>query len=180
MHINLNRSNDAITEIEALHLQQCAQCREDLNYLKQLHDSAKLMQEIVPKELNWQVIHQKTLAKKQVAMKPNNRSFISKQIIATAASTFFIAVGWLIWNNYQLQSQLEQVLFVNNQLEERLDKLGGTKFNVSNSFIKVLAIEKELSKATSIEIQMDLLRQREQLMRKIINMKESGEYEYSI
>lgn len=177
MHINLNRITQQLDEEESLHLEECQHCRDEYTLLVQLQMSAEEIQLLTPNQDNWQAIEKRISIK---ANKQSKRPIVSYSLMATAASVLFMAGGWLFWSNYQLQIQLEQVLLVNNHLEEKLNQLGGGKFGASTAFIQVLAIEDKLKVSTSVKEQTSLLKQREKHLRKIINTKESGEYEYSI
>ena len=107
MHINFRQTNDEYTEAELLHFQQCHQCQEDLKTLEQLRASVNTIALIIPEEFNWQAIQQRTTKKarkKAQAKSKRTRLFLFKQLTAIAASTFFIAVGWLVWNNYHFST----------------------------------------------------------------------------
>jgi hypothetical protein len=183
MHINIQQNQAEYTEKELLHLQQCYQCQEDIKSLEELKKSAELIQVIVPGELNWQAIKQRTSHKQKIVIKPKKhsaRSLIVQQIMGIAASTFFLAVGWLVWNNYQLQSQLEQVLMVNQSLELQLFENTSPTFHQASVLNKVRNIELKLSQSKNVEEKLSLLNKRKSLIQEIVNTQEESDDAISI
>jgi len=171
MHINFQRTKDKYTEAELLHLQQCSQCIEDVNLLEQLQLSAKEIQVIVPDEINWQAIKQRTINTEQVNVQSNSKSkrpYFFQQIMAIAASTFLIAVGWLAWSNYQLQNQLEQVLLVNQSLERQLIQDEIPTFRQAKLLNKVRLIEEDLIYVQSQKEKLRLLKERQKLVAQMV------------
>lgn len=172
MHINLNRCNEELTDKEVLHLQHCQDCREDLNILNQLSESAKSTPLIVPQELNWQVIQRKMPVNKPKHLTKRTRSFLFQKISAIAASTFFIAVGWLVWNNYQLQAQLEQSLVQNQKLELQLEYGISLTFQQVHLLSELEQIEMALTQSIDAEDKVKLLKLRYEKLVTIIDKKE--------
>jgi hypothetical protein len=171
MHVNFKQTHDKYSEAELLHLQQCYQCQQDAKSLEQLKKSATLIPIIVPEELNWQAIKQRTTAKKHVDIQPKSkvtRPYFFQQVIGIAASTFFIAVGWLVWNNHQLQSQLEQVLMVNQSLELQLAQDQIPTFRQAKLLNKVRLIEENLIYAQSQKEKLQLLKERQKLVAEMV------------
>ena len=183
MHINLQKNQADYTEKERLHLQQCYQCQEDIKSLEELNMSAKTIPLIIPEELNWQAIKRSLSSNEQIAEQPNirtTRSFLFQQIMGIAASTFFVAVGWLVWNNYQLQNQLEQVLMVNQSLELQLFENSSPTFHQASVLNKVRNIELQLSKSKKVEEKLILLNKRKSLIQEIVNTQKENDDAISI
>lgn len=177
MHINLRQADDGYSGTELIHLQQCELCQNDLKILELLQDSTKTLPLIVPEEMNWQVIQQRLIVKDTLKEKKQSKItklFFYKQIMAVAASTFFIAVGWLVWNNYQLQTQLEQTLVLNQQLEIQLQLEYGSSltFQQVHLLTELEQIDIALSKAVSVKGKVSLLNLRYEKLVKINQKKE--------
>jgi len=174
MHIDLQSSKDKYTEAELLHLQQCNECLEDANSLELLQKSVPKIPRMVPSELNWQAIKERTTHKikeaEPVKVKAT-RPYFMQQVMAIAASTFFIAVGWLVWNNHQLQSQLEQVLMVNQSLELQLAQDQIPTFRQAKLLNKVRAIEKNLIFVESQQEKLQLLKERQKLVKEMVRFQ---------
>jgi len=171
MHINFQRTKDKYTEAELLHLQQCSQCMEDINSLEQLQQSAREIQVIVPDEMNWQAIKQRTANTEQVnslSSLKKKRPFFFQQIMGIAASTFLVALGWLAWSNYQLQNQLEQVLIVNQSLERQLIQDEIPTFRQAKLLNKVRLIEEDLIYVQSQKEKLRLLKERQKLVAQMV------------
>jgi len=178
MHINFRHAHDEYSQTEIVHLQQCHQCQEDVKSIEQLTSAGQVMPTLIPDELNWQVIQQRTLKREQKPVTPatkKNRLFIYTKLMAIAASTFFIAVGWLVWSNYQLQSQLEQVLLVNQSLELQLFENSAPSFHQANVLNEVRNIELQLINEKSNKRKLALLTARKQLIQEIVNIQNGNE-----
>ena len=183
MHINLQQTYDKYSEAERLHVQECEQCQEDIKLLEQLKASANVMPVIIPEASNWQAIRRHTIDKKSVAIPrkiKRARPYFFQQFIGIAASTFFIAVGWLVWSNYQLQSQLEQVLMVNQSLELQLFDNATPTFHQAGVLNKVRNIELKLSQSTNAEEKLILLNKRKLLIQEIVNIQKENNDAISI
>jgi hypothetical protein len=183
MHINLRQHNDAYSAAELVHIQQCNQCQEDLSTFKKLQAAAKKMPEIVPEVLNWQAIKQRTINIEQTAIKAKpklNRTYLFQQFIRVAASTFFIAVGWLVWNNHQLQNQLEQMLVINSVLEEQVI----TQIEVSFQQVALIEtlrdIDSELLQAQTKIEKVAVLQKRQVILKNHINTLKGSSHVFSI
>jgi hypothetical protein len=177
MHINQNRLTQQLSKEETVHIEECEQCRDEYNLLLQLKSSAEEIPLLSPNDANWQAIEKRIAYKTD---KQPRKSSISYTLLATAASILLIAGGWLIGSNYQLQRQLDQVLLVNHDLEEKLSQLGGTQFGASLSFMQIIALEEKLKEKNSNDIKLKLLKERENMINKMVLIKKEGEYEYSI
>jgi len=171
MHINFQRTKDKYTEAELLHLQQCSQCMEDINSLEELQHSAKDIRVLVPDEMNWQAIKQRTTNAEQDKGGANTKSkrpYFIQQMMGIAASTFLVAVGWLAWSNYQLQNQLEQVLMVNQSLERQLIQDEVPSFRQAKLLNKVRLIEEDLIYVQSQKEKLKLLKERQKLVAQMV------------
>lgn len=183
MHINLQKNENEYTEAELLHIQQCDQCQDDIHSLEQLKKSAKVIKIMVPEELNWQAIKQRTTKIEQVMVQPkykSTRSLLFQQVMGIAASTFFIAVGWLVWNNNQLQNQLEQVLMVNQSLELQLFENASPTFYQASVLNKVRSIEIQLTQSEDVKEKVVLLNKRKSLIQEIITIQKENDDAISI
>jgi hypothetical protein len=171
MHINFQHTHDKYTEADLLHLQQCFQCQEDVKALDQLKESVNSIPVMVPEEFNWQAIKQRTIDKDHGAIQPKPkaaRPYFFQQVIGIAASTFFIALGWLAWSNHQLQNQLEQVLMVNQSLERQLNEDQIPTFRQAKLLNKVRIIEENLIYVNSQNEKLQLLKARQKLVAEMV------------
>lgn len=138
--------------------------------------------QLIPPEDVWFEIEQRlsNLENEKKSIQHRKKLKAGYWLASTAASVFFVATGWLIWGNYVLERQLENSLLVNYQLEEQLNSFGKTAFSVSNSFLQIIEIDKKLKEDNSTDIELRLLKERENMIKKMLIIRKEGEYEYSI
>ncbi len=98
-----------------------------------------------------------------------------------AASTLFAGFSWLIFNNYQLQNQLEYVLQVNQSLELQLIQNSMPTFRQAQLLNKVRKLEIQLMEATTTAEKLNLLKIRQSLIGDMVKLQQKGKkYEFSI
>ena len=175
MHIINNRLEDQLTSAEQEHLKFCEQCTFEQQAINQLKCSVEEMKLLHPPESDWLAIQQHLAKKKQV-----KRTSFLQFFISAAASVSFIAIGWLTWDNYQLQGQLEQVLYVNQTLELRLMQNGTPTFNQIQLLSKIRRIDLKLFDTTTPVQKISLLKQRQKFMAEMVINKNGKHHEYSI
>lgn len=183
MHINLNRNQDEFTEKEATHMQECRECRDEYEILQELMRSVQSIEEIKPSESNWQVIRQKVELKEQQSIKQEhlkNTMFSYRTLMTIAASTFSLAVGWLVWSNHQMQTQLDQMLLVNQQLEQQLENPEISTYEQAYFLKEIKGLDKELSKEGSKEETIRLLKIRSKLVLELYKIQKGESDVYSI
>ncbi len=207
MHINLRHETSEYNEAELVHFQKCHQCQNDFKSLEQLNSAGNSIPTIMPDELNWQIIKQRTNHSQKITKGPKKKPIFSQKLLAIAASTFFIATTWLLANNYQLQLQLEQQTLLSKQwqqsrvltaeqadFEQRLEQVlrrtqvieRQLKTNDQQSFqqaellIKVNALEQQLHISNSAEEQLRVLNVRQEVINDILKLQKGTMYEYSI
>ncbi|NQZ23478.1 MAG: hypothetical protein HRT53_15670 [Colwellia sp.] len=206
MHINLRRNANEYNEAELLHFQKCQQCQSDFKSLEQLNSAGNSIPIIIPDELNWQIIKQRTRHSQSITNNQKSKPIFTRKIMAIAASTFFIATSWLVVNNYQLQLQLEQTLLAKQTqhsqflsvrqadfeqqleqvlqrtrvLERQLKTNDRQSFQQAELLIKVNALEQQLHMSNSAEEQLRVLNVRQEVINDILKLQKGTMYEYSI
>jgi hypothetical protein len=195
MHINLRHDANEYKEGELVHFQQCHQCQSDFKSLEQLSAAGNSIPVIIPDELNWQMIKQRTMHLEKVKKNLKRKPVFSQKIMAIAASTLFITTTWLVFNNYQLKDQLEQtVLAKQTDFEQQLEQVlqrtqileRQLKTNHLQSFqqaellIKVNALEQQLHGSNSAKEQLRVLNTRQEIISDILKLQKGTMYEYSI
>ncbi len=180
MHINKDKLTASLTAHEQAHLKSCQSCAFEYESLKQLTSSAETIELLQPPVSDWLAIQEK-MSKVQPAhkAKKTKRTPLVQYFISAAASVTLIIVGWLSWNNHQLQNQLDQVLMVNVQLEQQLATHEFLTYQQSQLLLKVRKVEAQLVNEKQSTKKLLLLEQRSFLMTEMINDK-GEEHEYSI
>ena len=117
----------------------------------------------------------------------DTKSFQQKQLLkkgmwgmATAASLIMITSVGLLWSNYSLQNQLEQVLLVNQTIENQLVQESMPTFHQAQLLSKIRSIDLQLITASTAKEKLKILKQRQQLMAEMVRNSKGKEYEYSI
>jgi len=174
MHIASDRLRSKLSEIELRHLNQCAECNSDYQLLTQLTDSAENSDLINPPDLVWQKI-QYSMANKHQPQKT-----VWRQLSVLAASIVFAGFGWLVVNNYQLQSQLELVLQVNQNLELQLFENKLPSYRQTQLLNEVRLLESRLMNASSTKEKLTLLKRRQKLIADMVKSQQGNQYEFSI
>lgn len=101
--------------------------------------------------------------------------------LSLAASVFLMSMGWLIWSNYHLQNQFEQVLVLNQQLEQQLTfstlpQYQQTQLITQLNRLNILLLETETTRD-----KIKILKKRQNIIAQIINRKQQGKtHEFSI
>ena len=174
MHINSDRLIESLTEVELMHINSCSQCESERAKLIALKLSANQMEIIHPPKETWLALQNK-LPNKQEKV-----SHFKRYVFSSAASLFFVAVGWLVWSNYSLQKQLEQVLLVNQTIESQLVQESMPTFHQAQLLSKIRVIDLQLINATTSKEKLKILKQRHKLMAEMVRNSKGKEYEYSI
>jgi len=97
-----------------------------------------------------------------------------------AASIVFAGFGWLVVNNYQLQSQLELVLQVNQNLELQLFENKLPSYRQTQLLNEVRLLESRLMNASSTKEKLTLLKRRQKLIADMVKSQQGNQYEFSI
>lgn len=174
MHISSDRIANLLTNAELLHIERCSQCQNDREKLLSLKQSANHIELLTPDKEVWQVI------KSQHLDKTKHSSKLKQFIYASVASLFFVSVGWLVWNNYSLQQELEQVLLVNQSLEGQLIQVNTPTYHQTQLLSKLRFIDLQLMEAITTAEKLSLLQQRKKLMEEMVVDSQRDNYEYSI
>ncbi len=190
MHIEQNRINQPLTELEKQHLLQCDECQEQQQLLTQLTNSAAALELVTPPPQSWQAIkasmnQPKVSQPVGLSIAPNiNPSAVKKpywhNVTAIAATVMLTMFGYLMWNNFQLQNQLEQVLQVNQTLEQQLDQKDVPGIYQTDLLLQVRGIEQALDKAKSKAQKLALLKQRQQLISDMVDAQKGAQDAFSI
>lgn len=100
------------------------------------------------------------------------------KMLTLAASISFVLVGFLSWQNYKLQEQLETALVANYLLEEQFSH---SLVTTNVSFSPELAeLEEQLIFAKTTKEKLDILNQRKALFEKQLKSKREISNEFSI
>ncbi|NQZ10432.1 MAG: hypothetical protein HRT35_25040 [Algicola sp.] len=178
MHIEQNRVNQPLTELENQHLQQCDECQAQQQLLAQLTNSAVELELITPPAQSWQTI-KATMAQQRVQPSAVTKPYWHN-VTAIAATVMLTMFGYLMWNNFQLQNQLEQVLQVNQSLEQQLDQKDVPGIYQADLLLQVRGVEQALDKAKSKTQMLALLKQRQQLISEMVDVQKGAEDVFSI
>jgi len=124
---------------------------------------------------NWLAI-KSSLPKERTLNKLTNHFW--PKMLTIAASVSFVLVGFLSWQNYKLQDQLETVLVANYMLEEQFSK-SSVATNVSFS-PELAELEEQLIFAKSTKEKLDILIKRKALFEKQLKREKEVGNEFSI
>jgi len=100
--------------------------------------------------------------------------------IAMAASVFMVSMSWLMWSNYNLQIQLQQVVLANKHLELQFKQDSIQTYSQSSLITEIAALESKLYFSKSEQEMLSLLLVRKKLMQQIIESQKEESHEYSI
>ena len=175
MHVCSTRLGLKLTERELIHLEQCQTCKFEQQALTDLRLCANNSPLIVPPEVVWQKLQKSTVITNKI------KRPLWQKITVMAASTLFAGFSWLIFNNYQLQNQLEYVLQVNQSLELQLIQNSMPTFRQAQLLNKVRKLEIQLMEATTTAEKLNLLKIRQSLIGDMVKLQQKGKkYEFSI
>jgi hypothetical protein len=187
MHIEQNRICQPLSELEKQHLLQCGECQAQQQLLTQLTNSAAGLELITPPAQSWQAIKSSMNQPKisqPVELRPVELRVVTKpywqNVTAIAATLMLTMFGYLMWNNFQLQNQLEQVLQVNQTLEQQLDRKDVPGIYQADLLLQVRGVERALDKAKSKAQKLALLKQRQQLISDMVDAQKGAEDAFSI
>ena len=180
MHINSDQLGKELDYEQQEHLSACPQCLIEHETMRTLFQQAEEQILIeAPKEA-WQNIAVRRENIKVVKLEQRARFSPFRWPVGVAASAFFLSVSWLMWSNHQLQTQLEQVLAVNQTLEIQLMQGSTPTFYQTQLLSKIRWIELQLAEANTPKEKILLLKQRQKIMAEMVEHKQGKSYEYSI
>lgn len=140
-----------------------------------LRSSAESIELREPPCDNWLAI-KSSLPKERTLNKLTNHFW--PKMLTMAASISFVLVGFLSWQNYKLQDQLETVLVANYMLEEQFSQ---SLVTTNVSFSPELAeLEEQLISATTTKEKLNILIKRKALFEKQLKSKKDVGNEFSI
>ncbi len=174
MHINSDRLIEPLTRVELLHIENCTQCKIEREKLIALKISANQFALEQPPAVAWHNIQTKLSEKQQ--RRPTFKQFI----YASAASIFMLSVGWLMWNSYNLQQQLEEVLLVNMMLEDKLNVEQKVTFRQATLVTGLQKLDLALYQAKTTKEKLIVLEKRRELINKYLTKPKRNEHEFSI
>lgn len=140
-----------------------------------LRSSAESVELREPPCDNWLAI-KSSLPRPQVVNQATNHFW--PKMLTMAASISFVLVGFLSWQNYKLQDQLETVLVANYMLEEQFSK-SSVATNVSFS-PELAELEEQLIFAKTTKEKLDILIKRKALFEKQLKREKEVDNEFSI
>jgi len=175
MHVNKSRLGGILLPIEETHITNCEECAYEHQILNCLIKDAEEIELTTPPMSDWLAIKARIEKKKK-----RNQTSIGQVLFGVAASTFFLAAGWLLWSNYHLQSQLEQVILANQYLELELEQEQSPTFRQATLLTEISGVEYKLYHSKSEKEKLMLLKAREKLMKKIVEQQKEAHHEFSI
>jgi len=168
MHIDVNKLGTSLLPEEHKHLVNCESCRQQHEQLLLLREQAKNMEMLTPPTSVWfNIVKHKTQQKKE--------RNIQYRYVSLAVSVVVSVLGILMFNNYKLQQQVEQVLQVNQSLELQLIQNTLPTFQQAKMLSRVREIEQQLVHARSQKEKLRLLKQRQQIISKLVQSQGKGE-----
>lgn len=111
---------------------------------------------------------------------PNAKRKLTTWAISMAASVFMVSMGWLMWSNYNLQIQLQQVVLANKHLELQFKQDSIQTYSQSGLITEIAELESKLYYSQSDKEMLSLLLVRKKLMQQIIERQKEESNEYSI
>jgi hypothetical protein len=177
-----NKRANLLTKADEKHISQMVCDKEEQTIMSALTESSKVIDFSGPNEFNWLEIQRKI---KPIIVTPTSAkklNFVPSYLnfFAVAASTIFVAMGWLVWSNHQLHNQLEQVLLTNQQLELKLVS------PVINTYEQVFFVKKlndldqKLQHVNSLEQKVMLLQKRSALVLELYKTQQGVSNVFSI
>lgn len=174
MHINSDRLIESLTEVELMHINNCTQCASERKKLMALKVSANQLDVIHPPQEAWETIKARLPIQKKAV------SHFKRYVFSSAASLFFVAVGWLVWSNYSLQHQLQEVLLVNMMLEDKVNMNQQVTFQQATLVEALRKLDSELYQAHSTKQKLMLLQKRRELIQQHLAKPQGNNDEFSI
>jgi len=176
-----NRNIKLLTESDLQHISKSTITDEEQEVMSVLILSAKELMVATPNKNNWDEIQKKIkpLIKEDETI-TNHLTVVPfyLKFISLAASVLCISMGWLAWNNFQLQNQLEQVLTMNRILEQQILHGSSNSLIYSQTMQQIRFIEQDLVNVGSADMQFNLLFKRKKLMENIILIQKGEINEY--
>jgi len=172
-----------LTEEEKLHLDSCKERQAFNEDIKLLQQSANEITIEQPEEFNWHKINDRLMSSRPspiICDAKVKKSHYINQFLVLAASISFVFVGWLGWNNYHLQHQLDVVLRINQQIELKLSEFSKPRLNQVYLLQDIKAVELKLTTEKSLKNKIILLNERSLLMKQVLDNQQGDSYEFSI
>jgi len=174
MHINSDRLIELLTEVELLHIENCSMCRSEREKLMALKIAANQLTLIQPPEQTWDALQS------NYSSPVSKKTHVKQWLFSSAASMFFVAVGWLMWSNSQLQNQLEEILLVNMMLEDKIN-YGQKATYQQATFVKALReLDLTLYQAKTTEEKINVLLKKRVTIQQHLSKPKGDDYEFSI
>lgn len=174
MHINSDRLIESLTEVELMHINNCTQCASERKKLMALKVSANQLDVIHPPKEVWNEL------KSHLPIPHKQTSHIKQIMLSTAVSLFFVAVGWLVWSNYSLQHQLQEVLLVNMLLEDKVNMNQQVTFQQATLVEALRELDSKLYQAHSTKQKLMILQKRRELIQQHLAKPQGNSDEFSI
>jgi len=168
MHINENHLGQPLSLIEQQHLLNCSRCNEQHKNLSLLKQHAHNIELLTPPPQVWFSI------KNRQTVNPTTPQW-RYRIAGFAASTILAMFGYLMFNNYQLQQQVEQVVQINQSLEIQLMQNTIPTFQQAKMLSNVRNIEYALIQAQDPKEKIRLLKQRQKIISNLVESQTKGE-----
>jgi len=171
MHINSAHLGKELSKAERKHMQECDVCAFEHDLLAKLKYSSEEMSLETPPSFVWEGIQRSG----KIPKSQRNRLW---QAVTGLAATILIC--GLLFNNYQLQGQLEQVLLVNQSLELQIIQDSAPTFRQAKLLTKIRKIDLQLLEATVASDKLVFLKERQKLITEMVRSQKGGDYEFSI
>jgi len=185
--VNVCQCGEGI-ETQSANNNLCHQCQEEQGLVELMRQEVSELPVITPSESNWHAIQFKLKTKddeKPLGSKPRPNNirqliFKAKTITAIAASLSFVMIGFLSWQNYQMEHRFEQVLTMNELLEERLSEQTVPYFSQISISNKLSQLDVEFYRAKTIEEKLAILMQRKKIIEGYLKPDQGVSNEFSI
>lgn len=182
MQDNKSESINFLTKTDKKHINQMVCDKEEQAIMSALTESSKVIDFSGPNEINWLEIQRKIqpIIITDVSVKKSKIVPFYINFFAVAASTIFVAMGWLVWSNHQLHNQLEQVLLTNQQLEMKIINPEINSYEQVYFVKKLNDLDQKLQHVNSLQQKVMLLQKRSALVLELYKTQQGVSNVFSI
>lgn len=167
-HINEENIIQGLSDTEKAHLNTCSECLDKYEVLMMLSKEKECLELMTPPPHVWQRI-EKTRSRKQ----PSRFAYF----VGVAASLFIMVSGGMTWKTHQLHQDVNQLISKNQMLEQMLVNKSYLNYQEAEAFEELQVIDEKLIQNVSASELKFYLKQRHQLMMKIVDLQKGAENE---
>jgi len=182
MQDNRIESANLLNAADKEHVKEVTDNEDEQSKMLALTQASKTFEPSVPNEINWLKVQRRIQEIIVVPHPVKKRTVVPFyiKIFAVAASTIFLAMGWLVFSNYQLHNQLEKVLLTNQQLESKLINPKVTSYEQVFFVQKLNDLDKQLQNISSLDKKVTLLQKRSALILELYKTQQGVSDVFSI